>query len=180
MKRLVVLAAALAVAGGAAAQSKKELVNKLVTLQQEAIVRSFVEQPAAQIWQQAVGVIQTKVPADKRDAMAKDVQAELKKFVDDTYPQVKDKGAKTVTAVLVPMYEQKFSEDELKQYIAWLESSAAKKVQQTGPEMQKAVMEKLMIELRSTIEPKANAMGEKIGAKLGVPPAAAASAPAKK
>lgn len=173
MKRLLVLAAALVVAGGAAAESKKELVDKLMKLQQpgyEAMVHGIVEQPAAQLWQQAIGVIQTKLPADKRESTAKEVQAELKKFVDDTYPQVKDKGSKAVANVLAPMYEQKFSEDELKQLVAWLESPVAKKVQQITPDMQKAVMDKLLAELRPTIEPKASAIGEKIGTKLGVMP----------
>lgn len=181
MKRLVVLAAALAVAGGAAAQSKKELVNKLLVLQQpgvENMVRGMVEQPAVQILQQAAPVLQN-MPADKRDGVAKDIQTEAKKYVDDTYPLVKDKGLKAAPVVLMPILEQKFSEDELKQLIAWLDSPVAKKYQQSLPEMMKALNDKLITEIRPAIDPKAQALYQSVGKRLGVP-AAAASAPVKK
>ncbi|MEX8518530.1 MAG: DUF2059 domain-containing protein [Leptothrix sp. (in: b-proteobacteria)] len=182
MKRLVVLAAALAVAGGAAAQSKKELVNKLLVLQQpgvENMVHGMVEQPAMQILQQAAPVLQNSVAADKRDAVAKDIQADAKKYVDETYPLVKDKGVKAAPSVLAPILEQKFSEDELKQLIAWLDSPVAKKYQQTLPEMMKALNDKMLTEIRPTIDPKAQALFQTVGKRLGVPPAGA-SAPAKK
>jgi hypothetical protein len=181
MKRLVVLAAALAVAGGAAAQSKKELVNKLLVLQQpgvENMVHGMVEQPAMQILQQAGQVLQSKVAADKRDAVGKDIQADVKKYVDETYPLVKDKGLKAAPGVLSPILEQKFSEDELKQLIAWLESPVAKKYQQSLPDMMKALNDKMSAEIRPTIDPKAQALYQTVGKRLGVEPPPAS--PAKK
>lgn len=180
MKRFVVLAAALAVAGGAAAQSKKELVNKLLTLQQpgvENMVHGMVEQPAMQILQQAGPVLQSKVAADKREAVGKDIQADVKKYVDETFPLVKDKGLKAAPGVLSPILEQKFSEDELKQLIAWLESPVAKKYQQSLPDMMKALNDKMAAEIRPTIDPKAQALYQTVGKRLGVEPPAA---PAKK
>lgn len=176
MKRLVVLAAALAVAGGAAAQSKKDLVNKLLVLQQpgvENMVHGMVEQPAMQILQQAAPVLQNKVAADKREAVGKEIQADVKKYVEETYPLVKDKGVKAAPGVLSPILEQKFSEDELKQLVAWLESPVAKKYQQSLPEMMKALNEKMVTEIRPTIDPKAQALFQTVGKRLGVEPPAA-------
>ena len=72
----------------AVAQSKKELVDRIVLLQQpgvEAMARSMGEQPAAQLVMQARQII-PNVPADKRDAAVKNIDAELKKYGDDVVP----------------------------------------------------------------------------------------------
>lgn len=181
IKHLVVLAAALAVAGGAAAESKKDLVAKVLVLQQpdmEFAVRGMVEQPALQFLQQAGPVIQRSVPVDKQQAVAKDMQSDAKKYAEETYALSKDKGLKAAQAGLAPVLEQKFTEDDLKALIAWMESPAAKKYRAIQPEMTKAVNDKLAVELRSIIEPKAIALGQsftkRLGAATGTPAAPAA------
>jgi len=172
------------VASGVAAQSKKELVNKVLQLQQpdiEFAVRSVVEQPALQFLQQAAPMIQNNVPADKREAVAKDIQANAKKYAEETYALTRDKGVKAAQAGLAPVLEQKFTEEDLKTLIAWMESPTAKKYRAVQPEMTKAVNDKLVAELRPIIEPKAQALGQSFSKRLTAAAsggAAATAAPA--
>ena len=85
---LVALLIAVGGAGSAQAQTKKELVAKLLQLQQAGIA-NMGQQIAGQTSQrflQAAGQAIPRLPADKREAAAKDVQAEVKKFYDEVEP----------------------------------------------------------------------------------------------
>ena len=62
-------------------------------------------------------------------------------------------------------------EDELKQLATFLESAAYNKYQQLGGEMEKSLVEKLLADTRSTVEPKVNALDLAIGKRLGIAPA---------
>ena len=168
--------------------TKKELAQKLVLLQQPAIdglARGLVEQPAAQMMQAAGNVLQTQVPADKREAIGKNVEAEVRKFVEESLPLVRERATKIAPAALGAALEEKFSEDELKQLIAWLESPVNKKYQQLGPEMQNGFVQKLVADTRPVVEVRLKALEEKVRVALGVPagtaqpPASAARAAPK-
>ena len=168
--------------------TKKELAQKLVQLQQPAIdglARGLVEQPAAQMMQAAGNVLQTQVPADKREAIGKNVEAEVRKFVEESLPLVRDRATKIAPAALGAALEEKFSEDELKQLIAWLESPVNKKYQQLGPEMQNGFVQKLVADTRPVVEVRLKALEEKVRVVLGAPastaqpPASAARAAPK-
>ncbi|MGH8797176.1 MAG: DUF2059 domain-containing protein [Caldimonas sp.] len=182
MKRLMI-AALLASAAlmSAQAQTKKELVQKLLTLQQpgiEQVARSLVERPAAQMMQEAGVVLQRQVAADKRESAGKQVEAEVRKYVDESVPLVRDRAIKIAPTTIGPILEEKFSEDELKQLIAWFENPVNKKYQQLGPEMQNAFVQKLVVDARPVVDPKIQALDAKVRVILGVPPAQSASAPA--
>ena len=72
--------------------------------------------------------------------------------------------------------------DELKQVLAWLESPVSKKFGQAAPEMSKALTEKLVADMRPTIDPKVKTLQASMAKTLGLPPAGAsapASAPAR-
>ena len=156
--------------------TKKELAQKLVQLQQPAIdglARGLVEQPAAQMMQAAGNVLQTQVPADKREAIGKNVEAEVRKFVEESLPLVRDRATKIAPAALGAALEEKFSEDELKQLIAWLESPVNKKYQQLGPEMQNGFVQKLVADTRPVVEVRLKALEEKVRVALGAPASAA-------
>ena len=80
MKR--VFAVALLVLGAAVyaqtSATKKELVARVLQLQQpgiEALARGLAEQPAAILMQRAGTLMQTRIPPDKREPIAKDIQA---------------------------------------------------------------------------------------------------------
>ena len=190
-KRLIAMAlvsgAALAHAQGATTPSspaKKELVQKLLILQQpgfDGLARNMVEQPAGQMMQ-AAGRALAQVPADKRDAAAKSIEADVKKYVDESVPIVRERATRLAPSTVGAMLEEKFSEDELKQLVAWLESPVNKKYLQLGPEMQGNFTQKLVAEVRPLIDPKLQALEQKVRATLGVAAVAggaSGAAPAK-
>ena len=195
MKNLIALAlltgTALAHAQTAASTpsspAKKELVAKIVALQQPAIdnlARGIAERPAAQMMQAAGNVLQTKVAPEKRGAIGKAIEADVKKYVEESTPILKERAAKIGPATVGPIIEEHFSEDELKQLAAWLESPVNKKYQQVAPEMQQALVQKLVAEAGPLLDPKLKALEQRVRVALGVPPVAPASGtaptPAKK
>ena len=193
MSRLLILARmgaaalAVAIASGAAAQAqvstasspaKKELVQKILVLQQseiEQVARNIVERPAAQMMQEAGLAMQRQVPPDKREAMGKAIEAEVKKYVDEAYPLVRERAVRLAPSTLGAALEEKFSEDELKQLLAWVESPVNKKFQQLGP-ARNAFVQKVLSESIAAVDPKVSALDARIRVILGVPPANAGAA----
>jgi hypothetical protein len=180
---LSLLIAASFAAHAQSTPAKKELVARIIKLQQpgiEAMARGLVEQPAAEILDRAGAALPSRVPADKREAVAKEIQADVKKYADDAGSVISQRAVRLAPSTIGPLLEEKFTEDELKQVIAIVESPAYNKFQALGGDMQKALVEKLVAETRSTIEPKVKALEATVAKRLGitVPPAGAA-APAK-
>ena len=167
-----------------AANGKKELVARIIQLQQsgiEAMARGLTEQPAMQLMQQAGPAVQ-RLPAERREAVARDIEADLRKYADEAVPIVSARAVKLAPSTIGPLLEERFSEDELRQVIAMLESPVIRKFQGMAPDMQRALTEKLVGETKADIEPKVRAMQQSVAKRLGLapPPAAAGSAPAKK
>ena len=185
MKKLAVVIALLALASGVQAEStpaKKELVNKVLLLQQPAIeqaAQALVERPAAQMMQQAGMVLQSKVAADKREAVAKLIQADVKKYADEVVPLVRTRSVSLAPSTVGALLDEKFTEDELKQLIAIIESPVNRKFLQMGGEMQKALLDKLIEQTQPTIEPKIQALELAISKHLGLPAPSNAAAKAK-
>lgn len=173
---------AASAASASASPAKKELVQKLLVLQQpgiEGMARNMVEQPALRMLQAAGQVLQ-QVPAEKREATGKAIETDIKKYVDDATPIVRDRAIKLAPSTIGATLEEKFSEDELRQLIAWLESPVNKKYAQLGPEMQSNFTQKLVADARPMVEPRLQALDAKVRASLGVPAASSApTAPAK-
>lgn len=168
-----------------AAPTKKELAARIVRLQQpaiEAMARSMAEQPAANLMERAAVVLPARVPADKREAVARDIQADARKYVDEAVPLVRDAALKLAPLTIGAILEEKFTEDELKQVIAIMESPAYAKFQQLGNDMQRALIARLVTDTRLAIEPKVKAMEQSVSARLGraQPPAAAPAKPASR
>ena len=164
----------------AVAQSKKELVDRIVLLQQpgvEAMARSMGEQPAAQLVMQARQIIQN-VPADKRDAAVKNIDAELKKYGDDVVPLLRDRAVKIAPTIIGPELDKNFNEAELKQLIDWLESPVIKRFQDLTPNIQRSLSERLVNETRAQVEPKLTALEAAMAKQLGVTPNSSGPAPA--
>ena len=177
MTRPLLLAALLAATpfaylSGAQAQStpaKKELVQKLLTAQQaalEGLARGLVEQPAGQLMQAAGQALQTQVAPDKREATGKAIEADVRKYVDESVPLVRDRAIKLAPTTLGASLEEKFSEDELKQLLAWFESPVNKKYQQLAPEMQNSFVQKLVADARPSVDPKLQALEQQVRTTL--------------
>jgi hypothetical protein len=172
---LGVAASALAQAQVAVPPAKQALVDKLLKLQQPGIemaARNIVERPAAQMMQEAGRVLQAQVAADKREAVGKGIEADVKKYVEDAYPPVRDRAVALAPSTLGAAMADKFTEDELKQLVAWFESPVNKKFQQVSGEMQNSYMQKLLPEVRPLIEPKLRTLEQQVRTALGAPAAA--------
>ena len=192
MIKQLVLAAALAAAGVAHAQpaasapkaapasaAKKELVAKVIQLQQpgiEAMARSMAEQPALQTMQMA-GIALQRLPADKRETVAREIEAEVRKYAEETVPLVRERALRLAPSALGPILEERFTEDELRQIVATLESPVNRKFQSMAGDMQRALGEKVLAESRAVVEPKVQAMQQAVARRLGIAPAGGASAP---
>jgi len=181
--------AAFGVVGTAAAQTpptppaspaKKELVQRLMRLQQsdvEGFARTVVERPAAQMMREAgLALQQQQAPQEKREAAARAIEAEVKKYVDEAYPIVRDRALKLAPSTIGAVLEAKMTEEELKQLIAWLESATAKKYQSLAVDLRNTFSQKLVAEMPAVLDPKLIALDGKIRVILGVPPAGAPSA----
>jgi uncharacterized protein len=165
----------------ASSPAKKELVARILKVQQPAIegmARSLVEQPAAELLSSASEALPTRVAKEKQETVIKEIHADVQKYLDDTVPTVRDRAVKIAPTTIGALLEEKFTEDELKQIIATLESPVFGKFQRMGDDMQKALIEKLIAETRSTVEPKVRALEQTVGKRLGVttPPAASSGA----
>lgn len=168
---------ALAQTAPAASPAKKELVAKLLKLQQpgiEALARNLAEQPAAQFLNQASVFLQARVPPEKREAVAKEIGNDVKTYSAEAVPLVRERAIKLAPSTAGKLLEEKLSEDELKQVIAMLESPVYAKYMSISDDMRKALLEKVVAETRPTIEPKLKALEASIGKRLN----AAAGAPA--
>jgi len=184
--RLCLMAAALALATMASAQgtAKKELVQKILQIQQseiEGVARNVIERPALQMMQEAGLALQRQAAPDKREAMGKAIEAEVKKYIDEAYPLVRERALRIAPATIGAALEEKMTEDELKQIVAWLDSPVNRKYQQLGPDMRNAFIQKLLTESQPVVDPKLTALDGRIRVILGLPPAppAAGQAPAR-
>ena len=194
-KTLLILAITAAACTSVQAQStpaKKELVAKILKHQEKAfnaMAIRLVEQPLLPLMDQADGALQARVAPEKREAVAKAIQADARKYVDETAPIVRDRAIKLAPTVAGPVLEEKFTEDELKQIVAMLESPVLAKYQAAGGELERAMVQKVVTETRPQVEAKFRALEEATAKRLGIPANAgaapagnkpAAPAPAKK
>ena len=179
-KTLLILAIAAACTSVQAQSTpaKKELVARILKVQQPAIdnmARGLVQEPLAPLMESAEGALQQRVAPEKREAVAKAIQADARKYIDETVPIVRDRAVKLAPTTLGPVLEEKFTEDELKQIATMLESPAFAKFQQLGGDMQKVLAEKVVADTRPQVEPKVRALEDTMAKRLGVPTNGAAA-----
>lgn len=156
--------------------AKKDLAGRIVQLQMPGIVsiaQALVERPAALMLQDAGQAMQKRVPVEKREAAGKRVQESVKKYVDEAGPLVQARAIKLAPSVLAVELESKFTEEELTQLVAWLESPVSRKFQQTMPQIQDSFVQRLVTESRPLIDPKLALLEQQIRDSLGLPPVAA-------
>ena len=177
---LCALALGLACCVPALAQTKKELATKVVQLQisdYNRIGLQVANGTAQRIMQQA-GAALGQLPPEKREAVAKDIQADVKKFYDNLSASLSAQAGKIALANVPATLEEKFSEDELKQLVTFLESPVSKKFGEAFGNSMGTVGEKLLADTRSSVEPKIKTLEDGIQKKLQAAAAAPAKAPA--
>jgi hypothetical protein len=167
----------------AQAQTKKEWVQRLMQTQQfspNEIARSLVERPAQQLMSSVAPVIGSQVPADKREAVGKQVETAVRKYLDEALPLARAEALK-LSPTMATAIEEKFNEDELKTIVTWLESATYKKAQQVAPEIQNSFGQKLVPVSAPAVDPKLKELEATVRAAVApYLPAAAAPAPAGK
>jgi uncharacterized protein len=180
---VVALAVPMGFAGPAVAQSspaKNELVVKILQLQRPAIeglAARLVQQPALQMMQGATVALQSRIAPEKRQEIANEIQADLRKYAEDVVPIARERAVKLAPSTIGALLEEKFTEDELRELIKILESPVNKKFGQLNFDLQKSLEEKLVAETRSVIDPKVKALEATISKRLGIQPATGAPAP---
>lgn len=180
MKKLIIVAL-LAASFGASAQTaggKKDLIAKILQIQQpaiEAMSRGMAEQPAMVLLQRAGSVMQQRVPPEKREAMGKEIQADARKYVDEVLPLIRDRAVKLAPTTVGTLLDERFTEDELKQLVSVLENPAYRKYQQMDGEMTRSLQAKLVNELKATLEPKFKTFELAVAGRLGIPATAPAA-----
>jgi len=171
--KLAVLAAAMAATSLVWAQDGKQaLIKQFLDFQRpgiEALARGLVTQASDPIAMAGSEYLRTQVPQEKRETLAKAADAELKKYFDDAYPYVRDKAVSAAPGAIGPILENNFSEEELRQLLAWISSPLAKKYQELNPQMQGALMKQVVADTRSSIEPKIRALDANVAKALGAP-----------
>lgn len=177
-------AAATPVEAAVSSPAKKELVQRVLKLQQGGIDRlatAMTEEPAVMLAGRASEAISAEVPKERQEAVAKEVQAEIQKYLKETVPQVRKSAQALAPTTIGAILEAKLTEDELRQVVALLESTAYAKYQQLSGEMQRALQTKLVSDTRSTVEPRVQALEKALGERLKAAAAkpAAPTTPAK-
>lgn len=150
-----------------AVDAKAKLIDKLLTLwHPEDVVVMMVQRPAADAVQQARIALQGRVTAERRDAALKDMAVDVQKYINEATPIALDTARHQIASTVAPILQQQFSEDELKQIIAMLESPVKKKFEQLIPQMERSLGEKVVAESRAAIDPKMKELTQAVGLKL--------------
>lgn len=147
--------------------AKQELIDRILKVWHvEVIGQTMLQEPVANAVNQARAVLQGRAAPEKRDAAMKDITAEAKKFLDENTPVVTGNAQKLIPTTVAPLLAERFTEDELRQILAMLESPVKKKFEAFVPDVQKAMGEKLAAEMKAQINPKLDTLQEHIGMRL--------------
>lgn len=168
-----------------AADPKIELAAKVVKLQQGPELDRLVTQLAGSTTQELIAnwgpKLEANVPKASQQKASEALNAELKKYSEDTKQLIGKQVSKVSTDVLVPAYAERFTLEELQQIAAFFESPAIKKYQTTAPELGNVFVQKLIDASRADVLARAKQFDDVALKIVGNPSAAPkASKPAKK
>lgn len=150
--------------------SKKELITRILKLQQpaiEALTVGVLSRPINELAQKAAPALRN-VPEAKREATAKQIDADLRKFMEDNAKPLVDKGLKLAPSTMGVALDEKFTEDELKQLLTWLESPVSKKFAESSQELQSIYTKKLIDDNGKQLDEKFNALQQSVAKQLGM------------
>lgn len=172
-------APAPAASANATSEAKRQLIARVLTLQQAGIAGAA----AALVEQSLQGVVQggsqllQRLPADQREPTARQMDAEVRKYREEVGPAVRERAIRIAPGLLGPRLDANFSEEELRQLVAMLESPINRKYQQIAPELSGELTRGLVAESRPLLEPRLRALGERLSSLLGLPPPGGSAAP---
>jgi hypothetical protein len=179
----LVQAQATAIPGAPTSAAKKEMITRLLAIQQpalESMTRDLIERPARQMMAAAEEALEVRVAPEKRPEAVKKIQDLLNKYREETTPLIKDRASRIGQSSLGPIFEEKYTEEELKQLLASLEAPAYKKFQASLNELTSAYAQAVVKDLEPTVQPKVKSLEQGVAAALGVTAQGAAAPGAAK
>jgi len=164
----LVLCGAAGLAGAADAPAgKQELAQQILTrLNIDNIGETMLSAPVSNALQQARGLLQGRVAAEKRDATMSELSGQARKFMDEVGPITRASADKLIPTTVRPLLAERFSEDELRQILAILDSPVRKKFEAMLPELQKKLGESVAADTGAVVNPKLKGLQEDIGLRL--------------
>lgn len=180
--------ASLVLATAAQAQTpdpKMQWATKVVALQQGPELDRLVARLATGTAQDLIDKwgprLEANVPKAKQKKVSEDLNAELKKYADDTRELIGKQLGKVSAEVLVPAYAERFTLEELKQIASFFESPAIKKYQATTPELGNIFVQKLLEASGPDVAARTRQFDDAALKMVGTaPPAPVPGKPAKK
>lgn len=160
-------AAAMPVLAAPVPPEKQAPVQRvLARMSMDSVALAMLQKPIADALGQARVVLQSQVPAERREAALKDINAEAARTFDEEAPLVRASARKAIDGELAPLLAQRFSEDELKQLAAILESPLLAKFEALNPEMRKTVGESVAKANGAQVNARLTELQNKIGLRL--------------
>ncbi len=156
--------------------TKRPLAARAVAAQEGAEMDRMLAQLADSATQQMIGNWDERVanlPAAKQQGAIAALDAELKKFNDDTLKLITAQAPKARSDVLVSAYAERFSQDELKQLVALLEAPVFKKYQTVAPELGNLYVKAIVDGTRDQVTARSKAFDAAAAKIVGVPASAA-------
>jgi hypothetical protein len=171
---VICVAVGLGLAANAGAQSasavppeKQALVNRvLAKMALDSVGMQMLQAPVAEMLRQSRVVVTSRVPAEKQEAVMKDLTMEAAKFVEQEAPPLRASTQSVVQSSVAPLLAQKFSVEELKQLADVLESPVLAKFESLVPEMKRAVGDNVAKANAAQIQPKMTELQNRVGLRL--------------
>ncbi|WP_377703636.1 DUF2059 domain-containing protein [Pseudoduganella sp. UC29_71] len=147
--------------------AKQALIDKMLSLwHMDSIGQSMLQAPVTDAVAQARAMLQGRASAERRDAAMTEIVGEAQKFMDDATPTVRASAQKLIPSKVAPLLAERFTEDELRQMVAILESPVKQKFEKMLPELQKSLGEGVAADTGPVINPKLQDLKQRIGMRL--------------
>lgn len=148
---------------------KEKLIHRILELWHvENVGVVMLQNPVAESLRQSRSLLQGRVSEATQQAAMKDITQDAKQFFEEATPLVQASARKLIPSTVVPMLAEKFSEDELRQIIAILESPVKSKFEAAAPDIEKALGQKIAVDTGATINPKLQDLTKQIGERMRI------------
>lgn len=160
--------------------AKQALVKRILDLQRsgiESVGNNLAAAPLLQMRRQISQVLQQRVPADRREAVAREIEGDMRKYMEEVAPLLRDSAFKAAPTTIGTMLDERFTESELKDIVALLESPVNRKYLSMAQDFQRGLGERLIADTRASVEPKLRALDQTLAKRLGLDKPAAETTP---
>jgi uncharacterized protein len=138
----------------------------LAKMSMESVALAMLQKPIADALAQARVVAQSRVPAEQREAVLKDINASATQTFESEAPLVRASARQAVETAVAPLLAERFSADELRQLAAILESPVLAKFEALTPAMKKTVGDSVARSNQAQVNAALTELQNKIGLRL--------------